>query len=107
MALQTPQVDVLRHWKTKGYAVLACIGTVGRRKNQRLLIEAMADSNAPSRIACAIIGEGEEVPILHSLIHETGLQERVQLFGYQPNASTFLSEAHWLVLPSNDEGLPL
>jgi glycosyltransferase involved in cell wall biosynthesis len=33
--------------------------------------------------------------------------ERVRFFGHQPAGARFVNAADWLVLPSNDEGLPL
>lgn len=99
--------ELLRHWKAAGHVVLVCTGTIGPRKNQRLLIEAIAHPQAPRNIACAIVGEGSELPLLNSMIQEKGLGERVHMFGYQPNAARFLDAADWFVLPSRDEGLPL
>jgi len=100
-------IERLRQWKSSGHVVLLCTGTVGPRKNQRLLIEAIAHGGTPANVACAIVGEGEEVPLLNSLIQQNGLQNRVHMFGYQPNAARFLRAADWFVLPSMDEGLPL
>jgi glycosyltransferase involved in cell wall biosynthesis len=53
------------------------------------------------------VGEGEEISVLHSRIEQTGIQDRVRMFGYQPDAARFLRAADWFVLPSMDEGLPL
>jgi glycosyltransferase involved in cell wall biosynthesis len=97
----------LRHWRSVGLKVLVCIGTVGKRKNQRMLLEALAHPDAPRNIACAIVGEGEDVPALTAWTRETGIENRVHFFGYQPGGEQFVANADWLVLPSNDEGLPI
>src|SRR5213593_4860545 len=107
LSAEPPELDLLRRWRSGGYTVLVCVGSVGSRKNQRLLIEAIADSKAPVRLACAIVGEGEDVPTLRAMVQQTGIDARVHFFGYQPDAARFLDAADWLVLPSNDEGLPL
>jgi L-malate glycosyltransferase len=99
--------SLLTEWKSQRLKILLCMGTVGPRKNQRLLLEAMADAHAPQNIACAFVGEGEAVAELDAIARESGIGERVHFFGYQPEGSDFLAIADWLVLPSNDEGLPL
>jgi glycosyltransferase involved in cell wall biosynthesis len=101
------RTNLLRQWRSRGLKVLACIGSVGPRKNQRLLLQAMANSQAPRNLACAVIGEGEEVPALKALTREHRIADRVHFFGYQSEGAQFLSNADWLVLPSNDEGLPI
>jgi glycosyltransferase involved in cell wall biosynthesis len=100
-------IEALHHWKSCGYVVLVCTGTVGPRKNQCLLIEALAHPEAPKNLACAVVGEGEEVSTLSLLIEQSGMQDRVRMFGFQPDAARFLSAADWFILPSMDEGLPL
>jgi L-malate glycosyltransferase len=101
------RTGLLRHWQSMGLRVLTCIGTVGKRKNQRLLLQAMAHPMAPRNIACAIVGEGDEVPALSALAQESGIGTRVHFFGYQPEGAQFAASADWLALPSNDEGLPI
>jgi L-malate glycosyltransferase len=101
------RLDLLRDWRSRGLKILVCIGTVGARKNQRLLLKAMIHPKAPRNLACAIVGEGEEIPALEAMARENGIAERVHFFGYQPEAAQFVQNADWLILPSNDEGLPL
>jgi glycosyltransferase involved in cell wall biosynthesis len=101
------RMSLLRKWRSQRLRILVCMGTVGPRKNQRLLLEAIADAHAPQNIACALVGEGEAVAELEAIARESGIGERVHFFGYQPEGSEFLASADWLILPSNDEGLPL
>ena len=98
---------LLRQWRAKGFKIMVCLGSVGPRKNQRLLLEAMAAPDAPLNLACALVGEGQEIPALEIMAKEKGLGDRVHFFGYQAEAAQYLANADWLVLPSNDEGLPL
>ena len=102
-----PGIGLLRQWRSRGLLVLVCVGTVGPRKNQRLLMQAMVHPQVAPTLACAVVGEGEEVRALEALVKEAGIEERVCFFGYQPTGARFINAADWLVLPSNDEGLPL
>ncbi len=108
----TPAADgecirVLTEWRSQGLIILVCVGTVGLRKNQRLLLQAMAHAQAPSNLACAFVGEGEEVPTLQMLARESGIGDRALFLGYRPEGAQFIAGADWLALPSTDEGLPL
>jgi L-malate glycosyltransferase len=100
-------VQVLHQWKSQGYMVLVCMGTVGIRKNQRLLLKALSRTDSPQNLACAIIGEGQDIPELKAFVHANGMAERVHFFGYQPAGECYLNYADWLVLPSSNEGLPI
>jgi L-malate glycosyltransferase len=101
------QTHLLGRWRAKGFKILACVGTVGERKNQRLLIQALARPSAPVNLACAIVGEGEDISVLESMVREAGMEDRVNFFGYQREAGQFIAMSDWLVLPSKDEGMPL
>jgi L-malate glycosyltransferase len=99
--------ELFKLWRSRGLIVLVCIGTVGPRKNQRLLLEAMTHQQAPQNLACAFVGEGKEVSGLAATAKESGIDDRVHFFGYQPEGAQFVASADWLVLPSKNEGLPL
>lgn len=101
------RISLLEQWRSQGLKILVCIGTIGPRKNQRLLLKAMSDPGSPRDLACAFVGEGDEVSELRTMTQENGLSERVHFFGYQPEGAKFVENADWLVLPSNDEGLPI
>lgn len=105
--IDTIDTSLLRLWRSNGFMILVCIGTVGSRKNQRLLLQAMAQPQAPQNLACAVVGEGEEVPALQAMAQDSGIADRVYFFGHQPEGAQFIAGADWLVLPSNDEGQPL
>ncbi len=106
-AVDDGRTSLLRQWRSQGLMILVALGTVGPRKNQRLLLQAMAQPQAPRNLACAIVGEGEEAPALELMARETGIGDRVHFFGYQPEGARFVADADWLALPSNDEGLPI
>ena len=80
-----------------------CIGTIGARKNQALLVRALA---ADDNVSAVFIGDGDAAPLLR-LAGELGVTERVRVLGYRADASRYLAHADVLVLPSMNEGLPI
>ncbi len=89
--------------RASGTPVALCVGTIGARKNQALLVTAMA---ALPHIAAVFIGDGDAQP-LQALAEALGVSARVHLLGYRADASRYLPLADALVLPSLNEGLPL
>ena len=86
-------------------------GNIGRltdSKNQEALIEALArivDKLPPSRLV--IIGEGRRKNELLSRIADHGLQERVLLAGFIPNAQRYLKAFDLFLFPSRSEAFGL
>ncbi len=71
-----------------------------------LLIKNYAKSNLPQQnIHLVILGEGD-VSKLNKIIFETNFQDKIHLLGYQDNPFKYLSKANFLVLSSQNEGLP-
>jgi L-malate glycosyltransferase len=86
-----------------GRRVAMCIGTIGERKNQSLLLRASAHL---SDVDVVLIGDGD-ASRLHQLADELGIAQRVHVLGYRTNASRYLAFADVMVLPSRNEGLPI
>lgn len=82
-----------------------CIGTIGARKNQRLLVEALA-TPALQTATAVFIGDGDG-PTLLDQARARGVAHRILILGYRPRASRYLACGRALVLPSRNEGLPL
>lgn len=59
------------------------------------------------KFAFHIIGEGEERPVLESMIKDACLEEVVQLHGFQKNPYPYIKNADCFVLPSRAEGFSL
>lgn len=96
---------LMRGWRRAGHHVLCAVGTLGTRKNQRLLLEALAmDDSRVHRLV--IIGDGPQAPLKSAAI-ALGVADRVHFAGYRPDARRYLREADLLVLPSRAEGQPL
>lgn len=89
----------------RGHRLCFCIGTVGTRKNQRLLVDALA-TDALHDVIGVFIGDGDTAP-LQAHARETGVADRVVIVGHRPRASRYLPLADAVVLPSRNEGLPL
>ena len=82
-----------------------CIGTIGARKNQRLLVEALAQPALRSATA-VFVGDGDRRTLLDEA-RALGVADRIAILGYRPRASRYLTCGRVLVLPSRNEGLPL
>ena len=92
------RVRAERLWGTKGFRVLA-IGRLTYYKGHDVLIRAAA-SLENSRVL--IVGTGEHRERLTALIQSAGLDERVRLPGFQPEAdlNALLASCNVLCLPS-------
>lgn len=90
--------------RRQGTFVVACVGTVGPRKQQTLLVEAIASLKVPS--FCVFVGGGE-TEMLRSFADEAGVSENVRVHGYSPTARRLAASADVLVLPSRSEGHPV
>lgn len=102
-----PTVADLELWRHAGSGrkLAICIGTVGARKNQRLLVDALADTHLAD-VTAVFIGEGE-TETLATAAFDAGVADRVVVLGHRPRAGRYLQIADALVLPSRNEGLPL
>ena len=89
-----------------GLLVAACVGTIGARKNQRVLVEAIARMTGPRAAYAVFIGDGPSPDLLKS-IEAAGLGGRVHVHGYSRAARRLAAAADVLVLPSRSEGQPL
>lgn len=105
----TPVADVRRlieGLRQQQRTVFCCVGTIGERKNQSAIVDAIAQMDNPSRVACLFVGDGDAAGLL---AHATalGVGHAVHVLGYRSDAPAIASAADWFILPSRSEGQPL
>ncbi len=88
------------------YSVILGVGRLAEQKDFSTLIRAfdIVRRRIPSRLI--ILGDGAERPALQKLICSSGLQDMVDLPGFQLNPFAFMKRASVFVLSSKWEGLP-
>jgi len=89
--------------RADGSAIALCIGTLGDRKNQALLVKALP---LVEGVTAVFIGDGDTAP-LRALAADLRVTGRVHVLGRLADASRYLPLADVLVLPSMNEGLPI
>lgn len=91
-------------------APFVCVGRLCPQKAQTLIVAATAQvARTHPQIRLVLIGDGESRAAVEAVIAEHGLEEQVQLLGWQDNAAVraHLGAARALLLPSFAEGLPI
>jgi len=102
-----PDWQKIASLRQSGVKILGCIGTIGKRKNQALLVHALKKiSSSCGKIIAVFIGEGD-IEMLRHVADELGVRDSVIFTGYKRESSRFLKFMDILVLPSVSEGLPL
>ena len=86
------------------FAVLA-IGDLNDNKNQRVLVEAIAQ--LPDSAKLFIAGSGPLREKLEKLAAQLGVSSRVRLLGFCENIAALLNACDLFCLPSRREGLPV
>ncbi len=99
--------DIISEFCREG-VVIGSVGRLSREKGYQFLIEAFSQFHRQVPEAkLVIIGEGYERKALGDLIHCKGLETRVLLPGYIPNAWRYLPLFRMFVISSLTEGLPI
>lgn len=93
--------------RNEGTKIIGCIGTVCKRKNQELLLDAFSKIAGKSNAICIFIGEGDMIPPLKEKAKLYGIEDKVRFYGYKKDSSRFLKYFDFDVLPSLSEGQPL
>ncbi|WP_170007318.1 glycosyltransferase [Bacillus fonticola] len=93
-------------YENKKNPIIIGIGRLTRQKDFENLIQAFSilKSRVDSRLI--ILGEGKDREKLEKLIKDLGLEEYVDLHGFEENPYKFLRNADMFVLSSKYEGLP-
>jgi glycosyltransferase involved in cell wall biosynthesis len=99
--------EIIHPWfHSKDLPIILGVGRLDKQKNFPLLINAFAKvrQECPSRLM--ILGEGPDRSELEALVQKLGLEEDVELPGFQNNPYPYLANADVFALTSNWEGLP-
>lgn len=102
-------LEDMRRARKRGALVLACVGTIGLRNNQTLLVEAierLKKSGQAGPFYGAFAGDGE-VEGLSEMIRARGLAQHLVVRGFTRAARLIAAEADVLVVPSRSDGLPI
>jgi glycosyltransferase involved in cell wall biosynthesis len=101
------KADLDHAWFQAGQPpVIVSVGRLTSQKALDVLIRSFSRviEKRPARLL--ILGEGEERPMLESLIKELGLEQVVSMPGFVQNPYPYMVQASSFVLPSRWEGLP-
>nr|WP_305068940.1 glycosyltransferase [Lacticaseibacillus pantheris] len=87
------------------FVIVSC-GELSERKNQQVIIRALASLNS-SDIYYIIVGKGRLEKHLRLLVKENGLEKQVIFAGYHSDPTPFYAMADIAAFPSKREGLGL
>lgn len=103
-------INNLRNWTTAKYH-LCCVGTITPRKGQRIIVEALKNTNKLllKDIFVTFIGDGPERISLEKTIVNNHLSEHTRFVGSIDNSEVYkyLHQSTIFILMSNNEGLPI
>ena len=102
-------LEDMRRARKRGALVLACVGTIGLRKNQALLVEAvdrLKKSGQAPLLFGVFVGDGE-VEGLSGLVQTLGLGPQLVVRGFTRSTRLIAAEADVLVVPSRSDGQPI
>lgn len=83
------------------------IGELSARKNQRFLIESIAEYKNINQIQLCLVGTGNEEEALKKLVADKGIEDSVLFLGYRTDVADILKATDIVVSASYQEGLPV
>lgn len=95
-----------------GPFVILQVGTICDRKNQQLLIDAVArlrHARPNARLLVQLAGgvfENDYMQALEEIINAAGLKDVVEFLGWRTDIHELMADADLLAMPSRDEGVP-
>lgn len=99
-------VKDLAELKAAGKKLIACVGSVNERKNQRLFIDAIEQCASRCNAVGVIIGEGATELMDKSNSNGKSI-DNLRFYGYLPDAHNYFKYFDCLVLPTLSEGMPI
>ena len=95
-----------RFFAERQYPVVLGVGRLAEQKDFSTLIKAFNLLNKKIQSRLIILGDGEERSSLEALIRSSGLQDQVDLPGFEINPFVYMKHSSVFVLSSKWEGLP-
>lgn len=86
--------------------VVLAAGRLAPEKDFQTLIRAFSQLTDRTDARLLILGEGRQRATLERLIHDLGVSDRVELYGFAENPYKFMQAADLFVLSSRHEGMP-
>lgn len=105
--LSLEDMALLDRWRGDGRFVLTCVGTVGARKRQADLLDALTAPHLRDRVACAFVGDAADLDAWRRDAAARGLERSVRFLGQRADVSDWIVAADAVVFPSGREGLPI
>lgn len=102
-------LEDMRRARRKGALVFACVGPIGARNNQALVVEAVArlQQSAGAQVCYGVFAGDGEVDGLAEQIQSRGLGAQLSVRGFTRAARLIAAEADLLIVPWRTEGQPL
>lgn len=91
---------------SKDTFLICSVGEISKRKNQKIVVEAMAKIT-DINIKYIICGSGKEEERLKEMVRKNHLESKVIFTGYQQDINSVLHSVDCFVFPSLQEGLPV
>lgn len=105
-AMQLASQKIHHKWFDENCKVFVAVGRLTLQKNYPLMLRALKIARRSADVRLLILGEGSERPSLKNLVSELGLEESVQLLGFQDNPFSYIGRSSGLLMTSDWEGLP-
>jgi predicted dehydrogenase/glycosyltransferase involved in cell wall biosynthesis/NADPH:quinone reductase-like Zn-dependent oxidoreductase len=97
-----------REWNLDQRKVLLTVARLAAQKDHSTLLKAMpAVIAAHPAVVLLLVGQGEEMEPIRSLIETLRLCDHVKVMGHRDDIPALMASADLFVLPSKFEGLPL
>ncbi len=96
--------DVDHSWFLAPVPIILAVGRLTKQKGYPYLLRAFSEVRKSLDCRLLIIGEGEDREMLVRMVNEMGLNNEVELLGFQPNPFKYMARSSLLVLSSLYEG---
>lgn len=102
------RLKINQQYKSNGKFVIGTIAGLRKQKSLDNLIKAFAlFHNKFCESKCVVAGSGDEEAYLKSLVHELGISEAVEFWGFRSDVANVLASFDVFALSSEYEGLPI